>query len=79
MREPGLFKLEFGDTCMIAPCSKRYYGGREREQKVKSVFKGELKTPSQTALGPVQRRAGRGRRYRHEQRNENEWRGDVHL
>ena len=45
-----------------------------------SVLDGELKAPKQNAPGAVQGRAGGGgHRFRYEQRNETEWRGDVHL
>ena len=49
------------------------------ERRGESVLDGELKAPKQNALGAVQSRAGGGHRFHYEQRNENEWRGDVHL
>ena len=49
------------------------------ERRGESVLDGELKAPKENALGAVQSNAGGGHRFRYEQRNENEWRGDVHL
>ena len=48
-------------------------------EKAKLSSEGDLKAPKQPELGAVQRRSGRRAGHRHEQRNENERRGDVHL
>ena len=48
-------------------------------KKAKLSSEGDLKAPKQPELGAVQRRTGRRARHHHEQRNENERRGDVHL
>ena len=63
---------------MIALCRKCYCGEADNG-KVKASSKRGSKTRKQTALGPVQRRARGRRRYRHQQRNENEQKADVHL
>ena len=48
-------------------------------EKAKLSSEGDLKAPKQPELGSVQRRSGRTAGHRHEQRNENERRGDEHL
>ena len=48
-------------------------------EKAKLSSEGDLKAPKQPELGAVQRRTGRRAGHRHEQGNENERRGDVHL
>ena len=48
-------------------------------EKAKLSSEGDLKAPKQPDLGEVQRRTGRRAGHRHEQGNENERRGDVHL
>ena len=48
-------------------------------KKRQNVLKREIKASKQAELGALQIRAGRRLGHRHEQRNENERRGDVHL